>query len=222
MKRAGCWLVTVFPLVFSPPSAPVAHAATLRGTVTITERNEGAGDPSRAVVWVEGAGRGAPAARAEIRMKNKTFEPAVVVIPAGSTVVFPNADPILHNVFSVSGENRFDLGLYGRGAGREVVLRQPGVVRVFCNVHPRMEAFVVVTPGEAARVRADGTFEIPDVPAGRYDLTAWDERGGKASQPVEVPAAGTVSVQFRLDASQFRPRPHLDKDGRPYAGRDRY
>lgn len=222
MRRAALPAIGIMVAVAMPAGTAGVSAATLRGTVIITERNEAPGDPSRAVVWVEGAAAaGEPATRAEIVMKNKTFEPGLVVVAAGSTVSFPNADPILHNVFSVSGENRFDLGLYGRGGGREVVLRQPGVVRVYCNVHPKMEAFVVVTSGAAARVHPDGTFEIAGVPAGRYELVVWDERGGRASQPVEV-AGETVSVSFRLDASQYHPRPHLDKDGRPYTGRDRY
>lgn len=66
------------------------------------------------------------------------------MVPAGSTVRFPNQDSILHNVFSVSRANRFDLGLYRRGEGKSATFRQPGVVRVFCNVHHSMVAYVVV------------------------------------------------------------------------------
>jgi plastocyanin len=200
-----------------------AAAATLRGTVTVSGRASQALDAAGAVVWLDGGPGGSRAPeRAVIDTREKRFLPTVTVVPVGSTVSFPNSDPILHNVFSVSGGNRFDLGLYGRGEGRDVVLSEPGVVRVFCNVHPQMEAFVVVTPGVAVLVGSDGSFEIRDAPAGRYDVRVWDERGGTAMHSVEVSGSETVTVDFRLDASSWRRRPHLDKNGRPYAARERY
>lgn len=205
--------------------ASSAGAATLSGTVMIAERDGGQGNPSSAVVWLQGAQGGPPAPqRVSIPMRNKAYDPALVFVPVGSTVSFPNADPILHNVFSVSGGNRFDLGLYGKGAGREVVLREPGVVRVFCNVHPQMEAVVVVTPQRwAARVAADGSFAIEDAPRGRYRVFVWDERGGSDSREVELASGDeAVSLEFRLDATSYRRRSHLDKNGRPYVGRERY
>ena len=78
----------------------------------------------------------------------KEFSPHVLVIPAGSTVSFPNHDPFNHNVFSVSEPNQFDLGLYGRGEAKGYTFTSPGLVRVFCNIHPRMVAFVLL---QAAR-----------------------------------------------------------------------
>ena len=200
-------------------------AATLSGTVAIIERDGGRGDPSGAVVWIQGAPGGPPAPRrASIPMQRKAFDPSLVAVPVGSTVSFPNADPILHNVFSVSGDNRFDLGLYGKGEGREVVFREPGVVRVYCNVHPQMEAVVVVTPGQwAARVGADGSFAIENAPQGRYRVFVWDERGGSDSREVELAGGNeSVALEFRLDATTYRRRSHLDKNGRPYSGRERY
>jgi plastocyanin len=200
------------------------EAATVRGTLTIAGRGGGAEDPTGAVVWLEAGSAGAPApGRAVIDMKDKTFLPAVVAVPVGSTVTFPNGDPILHNVFSVSDRNEFDLGLYGRGDGRAVSFPAPGVVRVFCNVHPQMEAFVVVTPGPwRTFVAPDGSFAIEEAPPGRYSVWAWDRRGGLASQPVEVGSDASPRVDFRMDASRYRRLPHLDKNGRPYAGPDRY
>src|SRR5262245_49923541 len=202
-----------------------AGAATLSGTVAIAERDGGRGDPTGAVVWIQGAPGAQPTPRRlSIPMQRKAFAPALAYVPVRSTVSFPNADPILHNVFSVSGGNRFDLGLYGKGAGREVVLKEPGVVRIYCNVHPQMEAVVVVTPGPwAARVGADGSFLIEDAPQGLYEVFVWDERGGSVSRQVDLPGGNeTVSLEFRLDASSYRRSPHLDKSGRPYNGRERY
>jgi len=215
----------VLPLAVA--AAPVcAEAATIAGTVTIAEREGAPGDPSGAVVWLEVSGTSVPAGaptHAKVTMRDKRFEPAVVAVPVGSSVSFPNGDPILHNVFSVSSGNGFDLGLYGQGSGREVIFTQPGVVRVFCNVHPQMEAFIVVTPGPWFAIAAkDGSFRIDGAPEGRYDVHVWSERGGTAKETVEASAGATVSVPFTLDATRYRPKPHLDKDGRPYTGREKY
>ncbi|HZM70757.1 MAG TPA: carboxypeptidase regulatory-like domain-containing protein [Candidatus Cryosericum sp.] len=200
--------------------APMTRAATVAGVVAIVERDGARGDPSSAVVWIEGAPGPPPSPeRAAITMRGKAFEPAVLSLPVGSRLAFPNADPILHNVFSVSADNQFDLGLYPRGPGREVVLRSPGIVRVFCNVHPQMEALVVVTPGRwVARPAADGRFSISDVPDGRYTVRVWHERGGSGESQVELTAGNVPEVEIRLDASAWRRRPHLDKNGRPYQG----
>ncbi len=200
------------------------QGATVRGTVSIRERGGAAGDPSRAVVWIEAAPTTPMASReAVILMSDKTFDPPVVTVPAGSRVAFPNADPILHNVFSVSRGNSFDLGLYGRGEGRVVALNDPGVVRVYCNVHPQMEAFVVVTPGPwAARPAADGSYVLDDVPQGRIEVRVWDERGGSDVRTVEVAPGAEATADFTLDAAGWRRRPHLNKNGQPYMGKDRY
>ena len=112
------------------------------------------------------------------------------------------------------------MGLYGPGPGKVVVLRTPGVVRVYCNVHPQMAAFVIVTPTSlAARAKPDGSFEIAGVPPGSYELKAWDDRGGASSVPVEVKLEGASEVSVVLDGSRFKQRPHLDKDGRSYEER---
>lgn len=211
---------TILAVTFgSAAAAPV----TVRGRVTITGKKAQALDASRAVVWLEA--RGAPAVdtsptRAVMTTRGKKFVPEVLVVTPGSGVSFPNEDKIKHNVFSSSEGNRFDVGLYGPGPGTEVTLQSPGVVRVYCNVHPQMAAFVVVTPtGLAARAKADGAFEIPSVPPGSYELKAWDERGGTTSLPLEVREGQMAEVAVTLDGSRFKKQPHLDKNGRPYEER---
>ena len=93
--------------------------------------------------------------QAEIGTADKAFSPHVLVVPVGSTVSFPNHDPFNHNVFSLSEENPFDLGLYGRGETRSVRFTRPGIVRVYCNVHAQMSALVVVRDSPVVRPAAE-------------------------------------------------------------------
>src|SRR5207249_1197908 len=85
-----------------------------------------------------------PAEEPTITMKEKRFEPRVLPVLAGSEIAFPNVDPLFHNAFSLSGKNKFDLGLYKDGASKSQKFKEPGVVRVFCNIHPKMTAYVLV------------------------------------------------------------------------------
>ncbi len=198
-------------------SAP-ASAWDLAGTVRlVTPEGEEASaeEVASAVVYFEPAG-GAPAVApgaAEIAMESKEFAPRVVVTPPGSSVRFPNLDPILHNVFSVSGENAFDLGLYRRGEGKTATLAAPGLVQVFCNVHHEMVAYVLVlaTP-HVTRPARDGSFALAGLP-GAGTLTLWHERGEALS--VEVGPGGPPP---RLELAIDRPRVprHANKLGRPY------
>ena len=107
----------------------------------------------------------------------RQFRPRVLVVPAGTTVQFQNLDPFNHNVFSLSEPNAFDLGLYGRGETRTRRFARTGLVRVYCNVHPRMSAFILVRDNPwYAQPGPDGAYTIPDVPPGRYLLHVWHER----------------------------------------------
>jgi plastocyanin len=218
--RCRAWIAGA--LVTGAAAGVTAPAATIRGRVTIKGTAAGrAVDPSGAVVYLDHlpTGTGPPVPGGfTIQTKSKRFTPQVLPVPVGSKVSFPNSDSILHNVFSASGANAFDLGLYGKHEVKEAVFREPGVVRVYCNVHEKMVAFIVVCPsGYFARVRDDGTFEIRDAPSGRYDVKVWDERGGMQSSSVEVGATDTLDVGFTLDGSKYRREPHLDKNGKPYS-----
>ena len=119
---------------------------------------------------------------ADVGTSEKAFSPHILVVPVGSTVSVPNHDPFNHNVFSLSEDNPFDLGLYGRGETRSVRFAKAGVVRVYCNIHAQMSAFVVVrdTPW-FAQPGSDGSFTLDGVPAGRYVLHASHERAPRGS-----------------------------------------
>jgi plastocyanin len=147
--------------------------------------------------------------------RKKEFLPRVLAVPVGATVQFPNEDPILHNVFSVSGENRFDLGLYRQGKGKSATFRTPGIVRVFCNVHQAMVGFVAVldTPFSAFPDSA-GNFTL-SVPDGPGTLEVWHEQ----TEPVTVAVpAGALRPDWVLRPIVTRPRvpQHLNKLGKPY------
>lgn len=199
-------------------------AGTITGKVALTDKGgRPARDASDVVVWVEDVKPRPRPARAVMRMKGKTFVPRVMTVPLGSTVEFPNDDPIFHNVFSVSGENRFDLDLYKRPKSGSWTFQAPGVVRVYCNIHPQMSAIVLVTDTAfVAKAQADGSFRIDGVPAGRRTLKAWHERAGEAAFEVTVPLEGEIFTTVVLDASSYKRVPHKNKFGKDYSGDEKY
>ena len=139
--------------------APLA-AGTLRGRVEMLEKKgKKTTDLSEVVVWVEGPRATPEPTQATVTMEEKRFEPHLVIVPVGGSVVFPNLDPILHNAFSVSGKNRFDLLLYRKPESKAKTFEHPGIVRVYCNIHPQMSAFVVVRDNPFwAHASRDGRF----------------------------------------------------------------
>jgi plastocyanin len=220
VRSAACIAVLALAASASP-----ANAGTLKGQVELLQKGgRKGGDLSDVVVWVEGAkGRPKPGT-AVMTMKGKAFRPRVVAVGVGGTVEFPNDDPIFHNVFSVSGDNRFDLELYKRPKSGRHTFQNPGVVRVYCNIHPQMSAVVVVRDSPFfALAQEDGTFSIPDVPAGRYVVKAWHERAAQeASAEVVVPESGDAGAKLVLDASAFKRVQHKKKDGKSYGSDEKY
>jgi plastocyanin len=179
-------------------------------------------DSSHVVVFLEGVPREArpPALRERIVQKDRTFVPELLVVTAGTTVEFPNHDAVFHNVFSKAVQDPFDLGLYGGGETQSRVFRQPGLVKIYCNIHPEMVAHVLVLGGPDATVVApSGFFALPDLPAGKLVLRTWSEFGGDLSREVEVePESARPLV---LDMKETRRRqPHANKFGHPY--REKY
>lgn len=210
-------------------AAPAA-AEDLRGTVQLLAKGgKGAArgvDVRQAVVtWEPAGGAAARAAEAPLLMKTrkKQFSPRVLVVPRGGRVRFPNEDPILHNVFSVSPGNAFDLGLYRTGPGKEQRFTEAGVVRVFCNVHHDMVAYLLVvdTPHVVAP-GADGSFVLSGLPKGPGRLTVWHEQAEPWTADLQLPQGTPVAARVEI----VRPRvpPHLNKVGQSYfqSGRDRY
>jgi plastocyanin len=151
---------------------------------------------SHVVIYLEGPASIGPANPAVVPMEqvNRRFSPDLLVIPVGSAVSFPNMDPIFHNIFSLSKPKTFDLGSYDKGESRSVVFSKPGVVSVYCHLHPNMEATIVVTPTRwYAQSDRSGQFRIHDVPPGQYTIVAWHKAAGFFRKSVLI-APGHNSV----------------------------
>jgi plastocyanin len=153
---------------------------------------------SHVVVYVEGDLPSSPIT-AELTQQDRRFAPDLVVVPAGSTVSFPNMDPIFHNVFSLSKAKSFDLGNYPQGKTRTVVFPKPGIVFVDCHLHPNMSAVIVVTPNRwSTKADASGRFVLPDLPPGTYTVVAWHKTAGFFRKTVRVTDAGNAAVEFLI------------------------
>lgn len=158
----------------------------------------------RAVVYLEEVPRGAfeeqEAQTTVLDQRNETFVPYVLPILVGTTVRFLNSDRTYHNVFSFSKVKRFDLGRYAKGQSKAVRFDRPGVVRVFCEIHSHMSAYVLVFAHRFfAATNDEGRYRIDTVPPGTYTVKAWNDGEVRESRPVRVPeGGGVVDVDFVL------------------------
>lgn len=160
---------------------------------------------SRVVIWLEGS---APATvvpssavtspTPQVAQLDRRFSPDLLVIQAGSIVSFPNMDPIFHNIFSLSRARTFDLGSYDQGQTRKVTFPRPGVVDVYCHLHPNMEATIVVTPNRwyARADPSSGQYRIPDVPPGQYTVVAWHKYAGFFRKTITIAAGHDAVADF--------------------------
>ncbi len=201
----------------SSTAAPEPPARkTPERTATVTGKIVAPGGAADVYVYVQNVHGGAAHGRTvEIAQRDKQFVPAVAVVQRGTRVSFPNFDAVYHNVFSPGPPHAFDLGSYRAGdAPRAIEMTSPGVVELFCNMHSKMHASVLVVPNALwTRVAADGSFRIENVPVGTRRLIAWSPKTRPADQTVEV-GTGGASVSFTLGAEAERP--HNNKYGMPY------
>ena len=200
-----------------------AFAGDIVGRVELTEKGgKKATDLSDVVVYVENSKARPKPAKEVLTMKSKSFAPHVLVIGTGTTVEFPNEDPILHNVFSVSGDG-FDLGLYKRPKSGSKTFDKPGVYTLYCNIHPQMSATVVVRDNPYfTTVAKDGAFRLAGLPAGEYKILAFHERAGEGTPvAVKVAATGEATASLSLDATSYKRVAHKNKFGKDY-GKEGY
>lgn len=223
-----------------PLSTAQTATTTIHGRVEVATAGDGkkthhAGLPGT-VVWLTpkatmtGSGdappipnsTASPSANLRLVQKNKSFEPHILVVPAGSLVEFPNRDPFFHNVFSLFEGKRFDLGLYEAGTSRMVRFDRPGISYIFCNIHPEMSAVVITlaTPLYAIANR-DGQVSVAGVPYGHYILHVWSEgMGQENAQPLTRDVtigenASSLGV-IRVPEVNSQRMAHKNKYGRDY------
>jgi len=158
-------------------------------------------DLRRGVVYLESAPRRAfderEPGRAVLDQRNETFVPHVLAVMVGTIVDFPNSDLIYHNVFSLSRTKRFDLGRYAAGKSKSVLMDRTGVVRVFCDIHSHMNAFILVFNHPFFDVTdVEGRFELPSLPAGTYTLVGGSKGDARVSRSVSVPPNGWAEVDL--------------------------
>ena len=157
---------------------------------------------TRVVIYLEGQIPSTPIT-ATMEQKNRRFIPETLVVPAGSTVSFPNLDPIFHNVFSLSKPQSFDLGNYPKDHTRTVTFSKPGIVFVNCHLHSNMAAAIVVSPNQwSTKADAAGRFTLSGAPSGSYTIVAWHKSAGFFRQAVHVPANRTAAVQFVIPINE--------------------
>ena len=201
-----------------PPQAAEPEASTASGrvrTASIAGRVDVKGKTRGPVyVYVDNIKEPAVDRQIEIVQKNRAFVPDTVVAQRGTRVSFPNADPVLHNVFSPSPTQPFDLGSYRQGEKPGVVrLFRTGVIEVYCNMHSKMQADILVVPSRHyVKANPDGTFRLDNVPVGSRQVAAWTPDAHPVSETVNLTPSG-VSVNFALVAE---PHAHSPKTGGVY------
>ena len=206
----------------SAPAAPVSEQAAalggIRGRLVLSraprsnERRPEVASPGSAgprdrpdrrpgVVYLEQAPRGAfdetSPVRAIMDQRNERFLPHVLAVTVGSVVEFPNSDRTYHNVFSLSRAKRFDLGRYAAGKSKSIRMDRAGVVRVFCDIHSHMNAFVLVFAHRFFDVTdVDGRFELASVPPGSYTVVGWHEGEPRVERAVTVSPGAWVELDL--------------------------
>jgi plastocyanin len=220
--RAGALLLAVGALAATAvaPRAAQRGGGSIRGRVELNRLSAPSeGRPSvsalgmtatrdlaerlRSVVYLETAPRGAfeqnQRARAVMDQRNETFVPHLLAVTTGTSVEFPNSDRIYHNVFSLSKTRTFDLGRYAAGRSKSVRFDYPGIVRVFCDIHSHMSAFILVFNHPFFDVTGtDGRYRIDNVPPGTYSVVAWNEGTASEPKPVTIADGANAELDFAL------------------------
>jgi plastocyanin len=228
-------MVIVLATTAAAAAAPIGAQGTSSGTTSVSgqvgilERpGESTEDLGNVVVFLEPVGaaaraRSLPSTNTDIALEKRQFSPRVRIVTEGSRIEFKNQDPFSHNVFSKTNGG-FDTGTYGRGKSKEQQFTTPGVYPLYCNVHPRMTAFVITlnTP-YYTQAGADGRFRLDSVPPGQYRLHVWHDRTTEIVEDLNVPARGVSSLRKELDARGYKYTQHKNKFGQVYtATGDRY
>lgn len=151
--------------------------------------------PDQVIVYIETVPGSFPATHVRMDQKNLVFIPFVLPVIQGSTVEFHNSDSLAHNVVGVGGDE-FNLGSFSKDMVREHTFTKLGQVSLLCNIHPEMEAHVLVLQNPYfAQPNGNAEFHLANVPPGDYVIKAW-YKGKVKKQSVKVPASGSVTADF--------------------------
>jgi plastocyanin len=217
--RIGLFFAVFSALAVGVTLAFAAGGQHVKGRVVVIKDGHPQSSHAGVVVYLKGVPNALPDTSKmvfRVQQREKQFTPRVSVALLGSVIEFPNEDNIFHNVFSLSKALKFDLGLYKSGASKSVKAKKPGVIDVYCNIHPQMAAKVLVLDTKYyAMTETDGQFKIQDVPAGSYELVAWQPNGKEVSQRVTVGPGNRAELRVEVAAGDERDK-HLRKDGTPY------
>jgi hypothetical protein len=219
---AGC--VLLLPALLAAQQTP---AEDFHVQLELPKSPAAKGHAPSTVAWLEPADRRSgvhpvPPGRFTLLQKNRMFSPHLLVIPVGSVVSFPNADPFFHNVFSYFNGKRFDLGLYEAGTSKEITFSREGVSYIFCNIHPEMSAVILTISTPYSGVAdSSARVTIRDVPAGEYLLHIWVEglmqpALDRMTRRVQVSSDGANAVTVDARGVPLQPAKHLNKFGQPY------
>ncbi len=196
--RAPCWAL------LGVLCSATAEAGIVRGRLELPRQTSGSDSALvEAVVYVDSLPEalmrkwGRQRSTLRIIQQNRRFFPKVVAVAAGATVRFQNKDGVYHNVFSVSPAKRFDLGKYPPRAVNQVTFDRPGVVNLYCDIHPGMAAYVLVLPHRLfTRPDRAGAFALPSLPPGEYTLRVWHPLHGEIEKRIVVPLRGDLRVEL--------------------------
>ncbi|MBA3454893.1 MAG: hypothetical protein H0T42_17525 [Deltaproteobacteria bacterium] len=201
-------------------TAVAQPAGRIAGKVTVSEADGTQAVGAETVVYVVGftepPGSLTGTSVATIAQKGRRFVPDLLAITVGDKVAFPNGDPFLHNVFSQSTARKFDLGSFKKGETKQKEFPTPGVIDVYCNIHPEMAATILVLPNRRhTRTRPDGTFTLDGVPPGTWTVFAYTRR---ATRPVSAKVTVTTGADttINLALSRGAEPEHLNKYGEKY------
>jgi hypothetical protein len=234
MQRCAIYLMIIGWHVFCPALAAWGQGVDVSAVIAIHAVHP-SGNPSKAktsvgsavVMWLSplqalGPRPAAPHPPYRLVQKNKQFIPHLLIVPAGTNVEFPNADPFFHNVFSLFNGKRFDLGLYESGSTRSVRFDREGASYIFCDIHPEMGAVVLALSTPFYGVSgSDGTIVIHGVPPGNYRLNVWSERA-KPFESEDLPREIQISTTttnlgvIQMNATESARNSHKDKFGETY------
>ena len=191
--HAGATVEGTVTLPPDPPAPAAAPRYPISATYTI-----GPPDPPAAVVYLEGDFPAGAATHAEMAQRRYQFAPGLLPVRRGTVIAFPNLDDEYHSVFSYSKAKHFDLGRYhGDETPAELTFDQPGVVRLYCEIHDHMRGTILVLDSPYfVKTDPEGRYRLERLPPGRHVLKAWLDDGTVREHEVELRDGASVHVDF--------------------------